>query len=101
MEIRWTPDLDFYVNCNDLFFWGCSDAEDIETQEDIDLLKKCFEDIGEYWATQLFTARKRRMRPQGAAYPKNENLWKFFDDCGPEREIDLCNPNPHPEVKKK
>ena len=42
-------------------------------------------DLGMY-GTELFSARVRKMRPQGASYklyPKE--LWPLFDACGPER----------------
>ena len=38
-EIIWDTALCFYVPCNDVFFWGCADAEDIESQKDVDLLQ--------------------------------------------------------------
>jgi hypothetical protein len=98
-DLLWNEDLDFYVICNDLFFWGCADAEDIESQEDVDLYKKAIEDVGTFdaWASSLFCARKRKMRPQGAAYPNTaKSLWPLFDACGPERELTTGNPRPSP-----
>lgn len=81
------------VNCNDLFYWACSDGEDI-TEETLpqfhQAVKDCKED--ESLAAWLYCARIRKMRPQGAAYtyiPKD--LWPLFDACGPEREIDFGN----------
>jgi len=86
------------VNCNDMFAWGCADAEDIEI-EDLKLLKevhKQLEDIevglSAYWYF-LYCARKRNIRPQGAMYkhiPKE--MLNLINDCGTEREIDICNP---------
>ena len=98
-DLIWNDDLDFYVLCNDLFFWGCADAEDIESQEDVDLFEKAIKDVGAFdvWASYLFCARKRKMRPQGAAYPNTaQSLWPLFDACGPEREITAGNPKPRP-----
>lgn len=43
---------------------------------------------------ELFAARVREMRPQGACYkgyPKD--LWPLFDACGPERETGMGNPH--------
>src|SRR5690606_6019592 len=71
--------LQAYVNCNDVFYWGSADCEEI-TKENIHLLiqsvKDCYE-IGGYWCASefsdtLFACRSRGMRPQGAAYPKKE-----------------------------
>lgn len=91
-SISWTEELEFYVNCNDLFFWGCSDLEDISTDEDLDLLEKSFIDAPIYGA-YLYCARRRKMRPQGAIYKSiPEEEVKFFDECGPRRECGHGNP---------
>lgn len=36
--------ITFFVNCNDLFFWGCADSEEI-TADKIPDFDKCFEDV--------------------------------------------------------
>lgn len=36
--------ITFFINCNDLFYWGCADSEEIEA-EDIPDFDKCFEDV--------------------------------------------------------
>jgi len=98
-DISWQEDLKFYILCNDLFAWGCADAEYIESQDDVDLYEKSIEDCGAdtVWVSYLFCARKRKMRPQGACYPEDESLWPLFDACGEEREIDIGNPYPQPK----
>lgn len=104
LDIHWNEDLNFYVGCNDIFFWGCADAEDIENQEDVDLFEKSIEDVGtdNVWASYLFCARKRKMRPQGACYPQEETkLWPLFDACGEEREVGIGNPYAHPSKREK
>jgi hypothetical protein len=40
----------------------------------------------------LYACRRKHMRPQGASYPSDKELWPLFDACGPEREISLGNP---------
>jgi len=42
----------------------------------------------------LFAARVRKMRPQGAAYKVryDESIWPLFDACGPVREVGFGNP---------
>ena len=89
--LYWDMDLNFYVSCNDLFAWGCADAEDV-TIKDLPLLKQSFED-DKYYGIELYCARKRKMRPQGAFYKSFEKeSWPLFDACGPEREVGFGNP---------
>jgi len=107
-EIWWRTDdeyapVTFFVNCNDLFFWATSDCEKV-TPENIHLLKKSFTDVEaieefSQLGGSLFCCRSRKMRPQGAAYPKDERLWPLFDECGPNRDVDkelFGNPKKHP-----
>lgn len=90
--------IKFALNTNDLFVWGSADAEAI-TEDNFELLKKSVQEcvaidpvLGEINGCELFACRMNKMRPQGAAYPENKNLWPLFDACGPEREISLGNP---------
>lgn len=101
--VWWRTDEDyapitFFVNANDLFAWGCSDAVTV-TAENLPLLKQAIADcndvdpvLGIFTAFSLFACRVEKMRPQGAAYPRNEAFWPLFDACGPERQKDLGNP---------
>lgn len=102
-DISWDELLEFYVLCNDVFFWGCADLEFISSDEDIDLLEKCYDEIkeietkkpeyvGRISVEMLYASRHRKMRPQTACYPRNSELWWLFDECGPEREVDMLNP---------
>lgn len=98
------------VACNDVFAWGCADAETI-TPDNLPQLRKALADVAavaETWAgdeaAYLFVARIRQHRPQGACYPEDRKLWPLFDACGPERELGLGNPyapGQYPEVRKK
>lgn len=79
------------VNCNDLFFWACSDAVPI-TAENIDEFEKAYEDAakadeyGEDYAQILFCCRVRKMRPQTPYYKHIPGpLHELFNACGPER----------------
>jgi hypothetical protein len=82
------------VNCNDIFWWGCADCENVseETLEDLNnAIKDCSPCITT--GLLLYCARAKKMRPQGAAYsyiPKE--LWPLFDECGPKRELGIGNP---------
>ena len=90
--------IKFWINCNDVFYWGCADAEDV-TSENFAAFRRAIEEcmaidkvIGNIEGCFLFAAQVRKMRPQGAAYPKNQDLWPLFDACGPERTLDHGNP---------
>lgn len=83
------------VICNDLFYWATAEAEDV-TAEDVPLLEQAWQDCHaacsecdvEVWVCSLFAARKRGMRPQGAAYPRCTRLHPLFSAAGPERPTD-------------
>ena len=96
------PGVFFYINCNDLFYWGCSDAEEL-TEENFPVLVQAIADVqaacpdmdryrvfGQ--AQTLFACRVRQERPQGCCYPKDRRLWPLIDACGPERETGIGNP---------
>lgn len=83
--------ITFFVNCNDLFVWGCADCEEI-TAADVPEFRSAINDINNAeggcayaHADSLWTARKRGQRPQMAYYkhfsPAEAVL---FDACGPE-----------------
>jgi len=106
-ELWWRTDgefapVRFFVTCNDLFWWGTGDAEDI-TPENVAALEQAVADCRAAHPNgrgsrgpELFCARIRGERPQGAAYPKEKELWPLFDACGPAREVGLGNPHLHP-----
>jgi hypothetical protein len=82
------------IMCNDFFYWACADCEDIN-ESTMPILEKAISDCSGdiQWGALLYCARQRKERPQGAFYsiiPKE--LWSLFNDCGPEREIDIGNP---------
>lgn len=102
----------FFINCNDLFWWGTADCEEL-TPENLPLLlesitdvrKACGVDCDERnkllddqdkWnlhyhsgseGAQLFCCRLRKMRPQ---QPVLKNINPMVKDlylaCGPERD---------------
>ena len=89
-------ELQFYVTCNDFFWWGTADCERI-TQDDLDALEQAFDDAGAVGCREdgpeLWVARKRGMKPQGAAYKYiPEAMRPLFDACGPSRESSITNP---------
>lgn len=97
------------INCNDLFYWACADSEEI-TPDNLDVLEQAFADLrtlSERWrdwhkakkgnegsppfiymhlGLELFCARVRKMRPQGACYDKfPPEVAALFDAAGPPR----------------
>lgn len=78
-------EAELYVNCNDLFWWGCADAESIPLKELPDLLKALKESPKN--GDLLWVARKRKMRPQTPYYKYfNDKEKKLFNACGEPRE---------------
>lgn len=72
-------------NLNDVFVWGCSDAEEFE-EDTCERFEKILEEVhGIYHAAViLYGCRARGWRPQGPYYtyiPKE--LWHLYDACGP------------------
>lgn len=101
-----SSELQIFVNCSDVFYWGCTDLEEV-TQENFDILIESHELAASALEQPnhqlveghglLFCAKIRGLRPQGAYYHYiKEELWSLFDECGPERELDLNNPKPQP-----
>lgn len=94
---RYAP-VTFFINCNDLFYWACADAEKIQ-EGDVEAIEKAVSDVKRIYlqhysesmsdiadtAFDLWAARKRKMRPQNPAYPSLPELRVLFDACGPER----------------
>lgn len=103
-DIWWRTDGEYapvsiFVNCSDLFWWGCADCEEL-TPDNIDVFEQAFVDVraaGDrdgIYGSNLFCCRVRGMRPQGCCYPDERGLWPLFNACGPEREVGRGNPYP-------
>lgn len=97
-----------YANVSDVFFWGGSDVEEI-TRETLPVLEQAYADLkeieSEEFTAELYAARVRKMRPQGAAYPSDAYTgWRkvsaLYDLCGPERPRDMGNPKLAPAHKE-
>lgn len=80
-------------NCNDLFYWGCADMEEI-TPETLPILEQAIADCdaayevgyGSIYAGTLYAARMRKMRPQTPCYAGFAPwLRPLLDACGPDR----------------
>jgi hypothetical protein len=92
-----------YANVSDVFAWGGADAEDI-TPDTLPVLEQALADLKairqEHLVGELYAARIRKMRPQGAAYPAEAAAQALFNACGPERELGIGNPKQIPPARE-
>jgi hypothetical protein len=84
--------LTLFVNCNDFFYWGTADAEEV-TPENTDVLARCVEDVKAtgtpytFYALTLFCCRVRGMRPQTPVWKGlDAAVLPLFLAAGPERD---------------
>jgi hypothetical protein len=93
------------VDVSDVFAWGGADAEELSPDRVL-LLERAYADLSAIsgaaaaYTVDLFAARLRGMRPQGAAYPSDAEARALFDACGPERELGLGNPRQPPRAEE-
>jgi len=109
LDISWyfeDEKLIFTVDCSDVFNWATADCEDI-TEENFPVLEQAVKDINStgsihtHLASQLFCARVRKQRPQGAFYSIiDKKVWHLFDECGEVREVGFLNPYAPGEYKQ-
>lgn len=61
--ISWPKDyITHHVNCNDVFAWGCADAEDITHEEIHGLYTMWLKDPS--WGPAIWCIKKRKCKPQ-------------------------------------
>lgn len=84
--------LSLFVNCNDLFFWACSDLEEI-TPQNIDVFVETANvlqvnhQLNYANLAILFCAKSRKLQPQGAVFSKLSPLMvTLLEQVGIERE---------------
>lgn len=75
--IYWNEDLEFFILCNDVFTWACSDLEPL-CQDDLSELEKAIEESDDIWGPILWIARKRKIKPI-SDFP-SEKIAKLFDE---------------------
>lgn len=109
-DLFWRVDdgeLKLYANVSDVFAWGGSDVEEI-TRETLPELEQAYADLkavgAEEFTAELYAARLRKMRPQGAYYPTDAHeswrrIYALFDACGPERALGPGNPKKPSQAK--
>lgn len=86
-DVFWNEDLVFSITCSDVFY-RAADAEDITSQEDVDMIEQAAKELleikpsADVWATLLFIARKRKTRPLGSWYlGLDDKIANLFDAC--------------------
>lgn len=79
-----------FVNCNDLFLWGCADCEPL-TPENIDKFEATLDEVMQLdrgavsLGSMLFCCRQRGLRPQLPIYESiSEKFQPLFAACGPD-----------------
>lgn len=97
--------IHFSIDCSDMFWWGCADGEPLTPETLPELMQACDDAkaAGESacWGPELYCCRRRKSRPQGAAYKHlPEVLWPLLDACGPERGPEVGNPCKQPTAKE-
>ena len=106
-DLFWRVDdgtVRMFANVSDVFLWGGSDVEEI-TPATLPVLEQAYKDLkavgAEEFMSELYAARQRHVRPQGAAYPTDAHeAWRrvseLYNECGPARKTDLGNPQEVP-----
>ena len=77
-----------FVNCNDVFAWGCADAESL-TLEELPGLFKLFE-VCDITASTIWVCKKRKEKPQAPVvdWLKEHNGWDAELEALPENQYD-------------
>lgn len=80
-------EVNLHVNCNDLFYWGCADYEDITLDEIPSLIEEIAKD--NRYGNSKWCCFKRGLRPQVPIVElmKKENLWTDELESLPAPEI--------------
>lgn len=68
------------LNLNDTFFWACADAEEIDAEDSLDLVK--YIQKYDYFAIEAFVSAKRELLQEGIMHPMlmQDNYKKYFGD---------------------
>ena len=72
----WREDaVSLHLNCNDVFAWGCADAEDVLHSDLADIYDHFVKD--NKWGTAVWCIKRRKMRAQKPVYDeiKKEGIW--------------------------
>lgn len=82
------PTTVLYVNCNDIFAWGCADAEPLPNKEIGNLFKMHRADP--IWGTSKWCMLQRKQRPQKPVEElmKKDDSWTQDIEALPERKME-------------
>ena len=77
-----------HVNCNDLFAWGCADAEDLRYNEIESLYNAWHEDSK--WGVDKWCMHKRNQKPQNPVIKsmKKAGVWTEKEEALPDNTMD-------------
>ena len=90
--IRYGKEPHFWIECNDLQWWGVAQELEI-TPDNIETLKECL-DYNDDEGHLLFCCKEYNIRPQGAYYEYlDPTMWLAFDNSGPLRRNGFMNPD--------
>lgn len=64
-----------FVICNDVFAWGCADAEELPLHELVNLYKMWRAEKG--WGTTKWCCKRRNQKPQGPVEKKMREVGKW------------------------
>ena len=87
-----------FINCNDLFAWGCADGEEFTSDEIEPLWRAWHADGGR--GVEQWVCLRRKMRPQYCVIQewKRDGKWTAALDALPERPTDnFGNPKIEPK----
>jgi hypothetical protein len=87
---RFNPELRLLALCNDVFYWGAADCEEITPDNIVVLAQAQLDAMAEgemLFFDALFAARVRHLRPQRPFLRTlKPSLRALFEACGPERD---------------
>jgi hypothetical protein len=77
-----------YVNCNDVFAWGCADAENLPFEEIGNLYKMHVASPG--WGSVKWCCKQRKQKPQKPveAEMRKDGVWDEMMESLPENTMD-------------
>lgn len=87
-ELSKNETLVLFLNCNDVFAWGCADAEDVSYSELPELFK--LYEADDKCGTIQWVCIKRNQKPQApiVKYMKENNGWNEVMEALPENRYD-------------
>lgn len=65
------------VNCNDVFAWGCADAQEFDEDDLKELYRMHMDEKNKHWGSTKWCCKKRNLQPQGPVISKmkEDGVW--------------------------